>query len=41
MLILTTRPRLACDDLRMLLSVVATLVRNLITVPAAVLRSSM
>jgi hypothetical protein len=41
LLTLTTRPQLACDDLRMLLSVVTTLVRNLITVPAAVLRSPM
>lgn len=40
LLILATRPRLACDDLQMSLSsVVAALVRNLITVPAAVLRS--
>jgi hypothetical protein len=39
LLILATQPRLACEDLRMSLSVVSALVRNLITVPAAVLRS--
>ncbi|MFF3468308.1 hypothetical protein [Streptomyces sp. NPDC002619] len=39
LLILATRPRRACNDLRMSLSVVSTLVRNLIMVPTAVLRS--
>ncbi|MFF2167419.1 hypothetical protein ACFVWP_43160 [Streptomyces sp. NPDC058175] len=39
MLILAPQPRLHWDDLRMLLSIVCTLVRNLTTVPAAVLRS--
>jgi hypothetical protein len=39
LLILATQPRLACEDLRMSLSVVSALVRNRITVPAAVLRS--
>jgi hypothetical protein len=33
------RPRLLWDDLRMSLSVVSTLLRSLITAPAAVLRS--
>jgi putative transposase len=37
--ILATRLRAFWDDLRMSLSVVTALVRNLITVPAAVLRS--
>ncbi|MFE2500182.1 hypothetical protein [Streptomyces scopuliridis] len=41
MLILEMRLRLACDDLRMSLSVVTALVRKLITLPAAVLRSRM
>ncbi|WP_405485417.1 hypothetical protein [Streptomyces sp. NBC_00009] len=41
MLILAKRARLLWDDLRMSLSVVTALVRNLITVPAAVLRSRM
>jgi putative transposase len=41
LLILVTRPGLACDDLRMSLSVIAALIRNLIGVPAAVLRSRM
>jgi hypothetical protein len=39
LLILATRLRVFWDDVRMSLSVVAALVRNLITVPAAVLRS--
>jgi hypothetical protein len=41
LLILAKRARLLWDDLRMSLSVVTALVRNLITVPAAVLRSRM
>ncbi len=39
MLILATRPRLACNDLRMSLSVVSVLVWNVIMVRTAVLRS--
>ncbi|MGW7005865.1 hypothetical protein ACWGCW_24425 [Streptomyces sp. NPDC054933] len=39
LLILPTQLRPLCDDLRMSLSVIATLIRILITVPAAVLRS--
>jgi putative transposase len=41
LLILGTHLRLACDDRRMPLSIVSALVRNLITLPAAVLRSRM
>jgi hypothetical protein len=41
LLIRAAPPRLACDDLWMPLSVVSALIRNLITVPAAVLRTRM